>query len=85
MTPLEKGHRMKMAQFTNVDPECVFEAIDQACLYEVPLALEEEGLVACPWLQKFVLRFTLNGILEEFRRHQRLRNSANSTSHKRRV
>ncbi|MEB3286862.1 MAG: CTP synthase [Vampirovibrionales bacterium] len=41
---MEKGHRMKMAQFTNVEPECVFEALDMACLYEVPLALEKEGL-----------------------------------------
>lgn len=41
---LERGHRLKLAQFTNVDPECVFEAIDMSCLYEVPLALEKEGL-----------------------------------------
>lgn len=43
-SPMEKGHRLKLAQFTNVDPDYVFEAIDMACLYEVPLALEKEGL-----------------------------------------
>lgn len=42
--PLDKGHRLKIAQFTNVEPECVFEAVDQECLYEVPLSLEKEGL-----------------------------------------
>ncbi len=42
--PLGKGERMKLAQFTNVEPECVIESIDMACLYEVPLALEKEGI-----------------------------------------
>lgn len=42
--PLGKGERLKLAQFTNVEPESVIEAIDMACLYEVPLALEKEGL-----------------------------------------
>jgi CTP synthase len=42
--PLGKGERLKLAQFTNVDPEAVIEAIDMPTLYEVPLALEKEGL-----------------------------------------
>ena len=36
--------RIKLAQFTNVPPENVIECLDQAVLYEVPLALEAEGL-----------------------------------------
>lgn len=42
--PLGKSERLKLAQFTNVEPEAVIEAIDMACLYEVPLAMEKEGL-----------------------------------------
>lgn len=44
--PLGKGERLKLAQFTNVDPEAVIEAIDMPTLYEVPLVLEKEGLAA---------------------------------------
>ncbi len=44
--PLGKGERTKLAQFTNVDPEAVIEAIDMPTLYEVPLVLEKEGLAA---------------------------------------
>jgi CTP synthase len=42
--PLGKSERLKLAQFTNVEPEAVIEAIDVGCLYEVPLAMEKEGL-----------------------------------------
>ena len=42
--PLGKSERLKLAQFTNVSPECVIEAIDMAVLYEVPLVMEKEGL-----------------------------------------
>ncbi len=42
--PLGKGERLKLAQFTNVAPEAVIESIDMPILYEVPLALEKEGL-----------------------------------------
>lgn len=42
--PLGESERLKLAQFTNVDPEAVIQGLDQSCLYEVPLALEEEGL-----------------------------------------
>lgn len=42
--PLGRGERLKLAQFTNVDPEAVIEAIDMGVLYEVPLVLEKEGL-----------------------------------------
>ncbi len=41
---LSEGERLKLAQFTNVDPEAVIQCLDQECLYEVPLALEKEGL-----------------------------------------
>jgi CTP synthase len=42
--PLGKGERLKLAQFTNVEPESVIESIDISCLYEAPLILEKEGL-----------------------------------------
>jgi CTP synthase len=42
--PLGKSERLKLAQFTNVSPEAVIEAIDMQVLYEVPLVLEKEGL-----------------------------------------
>jgi CTP synthase len=42
--PISKGDRLKIAQFTNVDPEAVIMGRDLDCLYEVPLALEQEGL-----------------------------------------
>ncbi|MFM7468894.1 MAG: CTP synthase [Vampirovibrionales bacterium] len=42
--PLGKGERIKLAQFTNIAPECVIEARTLKVLYEVPIALEEEGL-----------------------------------------
>ncbi|MEB3206391.1 MAG: CTP synthase [Vampirovibrionales bacterium] len=35
---------LKLAQFTNVSPECVITCLDQKVLYDVPLALETEGL-----------------------------------------
>ncbi len=43
-SPLGKGERLKLAQFTNVDPEAVIQNTDLECLYEVPLVLEKEGL-----------------------------------------
>jgi len=42
--PLGKSERLKLAQFTNVEPEAVIESIDMPVLYEVPLVLEKEGL-----------------------------------------
>ena len=42
--PLEEGLAEKIALFCNVSPECVIETLDLDTLYEVPLALEEEGL-----------------------------------------
>lgn len=41
---LGENERIKLAQFTNVPPESVIQCLDQAVLYEVPLALESEGL-----------------------------------------
>ncbi|MBX2860651.1 MAG: CTP synthase [Vampirovibrio sp.] len=41
---LAKSDRLKLAQFTNVDPEAVIECIDQKSIYEVPQAMEQEGL-----------------------------------------
>lgn len=42
--PLGKSERLKLAQFTNVEPEAVIESIDMPVLYEVPVVLEKEGL-----------------------------------------
>jgi CTP synthase len=42
--PLSEGERLKLAQFTNVDLESVIQGLDMPVLYEVPLALEKEGL-----------------------------------------
>lgn len=42
--PLGESERLKLAQFTNVPPEAVIQGLDMATLYEVPLALEQEGL-----------------------------------------
>jgi CTP synthase len=44
--PLGKGERLKLAQFTNVEPESVIESIDVSSLYEIPLVMEKEGLAA---------------------------------------
>ena len=42
--PLELGLRQKVALQCDVDTEAVISAIDQPSLYEVPLAMHEEGL-----------------------------------------
>lgn len=42
--PLEEGLAEKIALFCNVDEDCVIENLDLDTLYEVPLALEAEGL-----------------------------------------
>lgn len=42
--PLGKEIRQKLALFCNVKPECIIENINMPSLYEIPLALEEEGL-----------------------------------------
>ena len=42
--PLEEGTTDKIALFCNVSPESVIQNLDLETLYEVPLALEEEGL-----------------------------------------
>jgi len=55
--PLSKSERQKLAQFTNVDPEAAIECIDQSVLYDVPLALEKEGL-ACQVLQRLGIENT---------------------------
>ncbi|MDD6483424.1 MAG: CTP synthase [Clostridiales bacterium] len=41
--PLEEGLAEKIGLFCNVPKECVIENLDLDTLYEVPLALEEEG------------------------------------------
>lgn len=43
-TPLEDDVRRKIALFTSVDPDNVFSSFDVEHLYEVPLALEAQGL-----------------------------------------
>jgi CTP synthase len=42
--PIGKNERSKLAQFTNIAPESVIECQTLSTLYEVPLALEKEGL-----------------------------------------
>ncbi len=42
--PIEAGLRQKVALQCDVDTEAVVSAIDQPSLYEVPLAMHEEGL-----------------------------------------
>ncbi len=42
--PFGESERLKLAQFTNVDPEAVIQGVDMESIYEVPLALEREGL-----------------------------------------
>ena len=42
--PLEEGLADKIALFCNVPKDCVIENLDLDTLYEVPLALEDEGL-----------------------------------------
>ena len=42
--PLEEGTTDKIALFCNVSPDSVIQNLDLETLYEVPLALEEEGL-----------------------------------------
>ncbi len=42
--PMGKSERLKLAQFTNVDPEAVIQNLDLESIYEAPLVLEEEGL-----------------------------------------
>lgn len=41
---LSRSEKLKLAQFTNVEPEAVIEGLDMSCIYEVPLAMEKEGL-----------------------------------------
>ena len=42
--PLEADQRRKIAQFCNVEPRAVIEALDAETIYEVPLLLAEQGL-----------------------------------------
>jgi len=42
--PLARSERQKLAQFTNIDPDKVIMGETLSTLYEVPLALEKEGL-----------------------------------------
>ncbi len=43
---LSRSDRQKLAQFTNIDPDKVIMGETLSTLYEVPLALEKEGLAA---------------------------------------
>jgi CTP synthase len=52
--PIGKNERNKLAQFSNIDPDCVMPCLTMSTLYEVPLHLEEEGL-AIQVLQKLSL------------------------------
>ncbi|MCS6267917.1 MAG: CTP synthase [Vampirovibrio sp.] len=42
--PLARSERQKLARFTNIDPDKVIMGETLSTLYEVPLALEKEGL-----------------------------------------
>lgn len=44
--PLEEGLAEKIGLFCNVPKDCVIQNLDLDTLYEVPLALEEEGLAS---------------------------------------
>lgn len=44
--PLGRNERQKLAQFTNINPDNVIQGETMSTLYEVPLALEKEGLAA---------------------------------------
>lgn len=41
---LGAGLRKKVANFCNVDPDCVVQSLDQPTIYEVPLGMQEQGL-----------------------------------------
>lgn len=43
-TGMSRGTREKIALFTNVPVEAVISGVDVSCIYELPLALHEEGL-----------------------------------------
>ena len=43
-TPLSEELRRKIALFSTLDPDSVFSSFDVEYLYEVPLALEDQGL-----------------------------------------
>ena len=43
---LHAGLRKKVANFCNVEPECVVQSLDQPTIYEVPVRMQEEGLDA---------------------------------------
>ncbi len=42
--PLEDDHRVKIGLFCNVSQEAVIEARDVGCIYELPIALHQQGL-----------------------------------------
>ena len=43
-TPLEQGIKNKISMFCNVGTDCVFSAVDVPTIYQLPIALHEEGL-----------------------------------------
>ncbi len=43
---LNSGLRKKVANFCNVSPEAVVQSLDQPTIYEVPLAMQDQGLDA---------------------------------------
>lgn len=43
-SPLNEGNRNKLAMFCNVEPGCVFSAVDVRHVYEVPLRFAEQGI-----------------------------------------
>ena len=43
---IQEEHRKKIALFSNVHYDCIFENPDVATIYQVPLVLEQQGIVA---------------------------------------
>ena len=43
---LSSSVKRKVANFCNVEPDCVVESLDQPTIYEVPLRMQEQGLDA---------------------------------------
>lgn len=63
---LGKEHREKIALFTNVHASCVFENPDVKTIYEVPLVLEQQGIVQ-KVMQKLGLSFKDNIFLDDWK------------------
>ncbi len=64
--PLEENHRRKISLFCNVPQEAVIESPDVSCIYELPIALEREGLDDL--VSRYLNIWSRSSDLEEWRR-----------------